>query len=340
MLVTGAAGFIGSALTRCLVGRGATVVALLQPGADHSNLDGVKVEGVAADVRNRSAVLDAASGCRVIFHVAALYRFWTANADEFYEINVGGTLNVLEAAGRSACDRLVYTSTVGTIGLDAATTAAPATEKDWPRVEHLFGLYKRSKYVAEHEVLRASAEGLPAVLVQPTTPVGPRDRGPTPTGRTVLDFLNGKLPGWLDTSLNIVDVEDVALGHVLAAERGRQGRSYILGGENLSFRRILDLLAEITGLPAPRLRIPKALAVSAAVVSELAEGRIAKRPPTVPLEGARMATTHMLFDDARARSELGYSSRPSPEALERSARWFVDNGYVSERRAAKIRWAA
>jgi dihydroflavonol-4-reductase len=211
-------------------------------------------------------------------------------------------------------------------------------ETSYARIDHLFGAYKQSKYVAEHEVLRAAAEGLPVTLVQPTTPVGPRDRGPTPSGKTVVDFLNGRFPGYVDTTLNIVDVEDVAHGHVLAAERGGVGRSYILGGENLSLRQILSMLASVTGLPAPTRRFPNSLAIGAAHVSELVEGRLLGRAPSVPLEGARMSTTEMSFDDSRARRELGYTSRSAPEALERAARWYAESGYVRPDRLANITW--
>jgi len=338
VVVTGAAGFIGSAVTRALIGRGARVAAVLQPEADRENIAGLDVERLEVDLRDASAVLKAVDGARVVFHVAALYRFWVPDANEFYDVNVGGTLNVLAAARQSSCERVVYTSTVGTIGLDGTAAGRPADEHDWPRVEHLFGSYKRSKYVAEHEVLRAAAEGLPVVLVHPTLPVGPRDRAPTPTGRTVLDFLNGRIPGYVETSLNVVDVDDLAAGHVAALELGQQGRSYILGGENLPFREILAVLAEETGLPRPALRVPAGVALGAAYASELIEGRLGRRAPSVPLEGARMATTQMIFSDDRARRELGYSSRPARDALARSARWFVDNGYVSEKRLARIRW--
>ena len=179
------------------------------------------------------------------------------------------------------------------------------------RVDHLFGRYKQTKYVAEHEALRAGAQGLPVVLVLPTTPLGPGDRAPTPTGRIVVDFLNGRMPGWYDTTLNIVDVDDVANGHLLAADRGGVGRSYIVGGENLSLRALLAMLASICGLPPPRFEVPRAVALGAAVISEFIEGRLLRRTPHVPLEGARMAAQIMAFDDSRARSELGYVSRPA-----------------------------
>jgi dihydroflavonol-4-reductase len=336
--VTGAGGFIGSAVTRVLVDRGASVVAVLQPGADTANLDGLAVERAEADMRDSGAVRKAIDGARYVFHIAAIYRFWTKDPSELYDVNVGGTLNVLDAGLQTGCERLVYTSTVGTIGLDRTGEGIPADERDWARIEHLFGSYKRSKYVAEHEVLRAAAEGLPIVLVQPTLPVGPRDRGPTPTGRIVLDFLNGRMPAFLATSLNVVDVDDLAAGHVLALEHGAQGRSYVLGGENRTFKAILYTLADETGLRAPRIRVPATLALGVAALSEIVEGRLARRPPSVPLEATRMATTQMIFSDERARRELGYESRPAREALVRSARWFADHGYVTPKRLARIRW--
>jgi dihydroflavonol-4-reductase len=339
VLVTGASGFVGSALTRALVERGVHVVALLQPGHDHRVLDGLPVEGVEADLRDAGAVARAVAGSRAVFHVAAVYRFWSRDPDEFYDVNVGGTRHVLAAARAAGVERIVYTSTVGTIGL-GHNGAGPADESRFARVDHLFGSYKQSKYVAEHEVLRAAAEGLPVSLVQPTFPVGPRDHSPTPSGKLILDFLNGRMPGYVDTALNVVDVEDVALGHLLALERGRHGRSYILGGENLELREILLLLASITGLPAPALHVPRGLALAAAYVSEAVEGRLLRRQPTVPLEGTRMTTTRMTFDDRRARAELGYTSRPARLALERSVRWYLDNGYVLASRRGRLRLPA
>ena len=338
VLVTGAGGFVGSALAHLLLDKGASVAVLLQPGTTSANVEGLDVERVEGDVRDREAVGLAVKGSRFVFHAAALYRFWAPSPEEFYEVNVGGTLNVLDAAAEHGCERVCYTSTVGTVGLDGTEQGRPADELSWARIEHLFGAYKRSKYVAEHEVLRRAAEGLPVVLVHPTLPVGPRDAAPTPTGRIVLDFLNGRMPGWVDTALNVVDVDDLAAGHLLALERGGQGRSYIIGGENLSFKRILGILAEETGLPRPKARVPTPLALSVAWASEMAEGRIWRRQPSVPLEATRMATTRMIYSDERARRELGYRSRPAREALVRSARWFVDNGYVSPRRLARIRW--
>ena len=338
VLVTGGAGFVGSSVVRQVLDRGARAVALVEPGGDTANLQGLDVEVVEGDLRDPAAVDAAVAGSTHVFHVAALYRFWAPDPATFYDINVGGTRNVLEAARTHGCRRVVYTSTVGTLGLTGATADMPVDERSFAHVDHLFGRYKQSKYVAEHEVLRAAAEGLPVVLVQPTTPVGPRDRGPTPTGRTVLDFLNGRIPGYVDTTLNIVDVEDVAAGHLLAADHGTQGRSYILGGRNLPLRDVLGTLAEVTGLPAPTRRFPNALALAAGHLSDAVEGRLLRREPSVPLEGARMSTTHMSFDDTRARAELGYTSRPPAEALERAARWFVETGAVRAERVARCSW--
>ena len=338
VLVTGGAGFVGSAVTRAAIERGADVVALVEPGGDTANLDGLNVEIVSGDLRDPAAVDRAVAGCGTVFHVAALYRFWAPDPAAFYDVNVTGTRHVLDAARSHGVTRVVYTSTVGTLGLGGATIDAPVDERSFAHVDHLFGLYKQSKYVAEHEVLRAAAEGLPVVLVQPTTPVGPRDRGPTPTGRTVAEFLDGRIPGYVDTTLNIVDVEDVAAGHLLAAERGRVGRSYILGGQNLALRDVLATLAAVTGLPAPTRRFPAGLALAAGHVSDFVEGRLLGREPSVPLEGARMSTTQMAFDDTRARQELGYTSRPAAVALERAARWFVESGAVRPERVARCTW--
>jgi dihydroflavonol-4-reductase len=322
-LVTGAAGFIGSAVTRQLLADGHEVVAFVQPGADARNLDGLDVETVTGDLRDRAGVREAVTGCQVVYHVAALYRFWSRSPREFYEVNVDGTRNVLDAARDEGVERLVYTSTVGTLGLDSGR---PATELDYPDITHLFGSYKRSKYVAEHEVLRAGAEGLPVVLALPTFPVGPGDRAPTPSGRLILDYLNGRVPGYVDTVLNVVHVDDVARGHILAREIGATGRSYIFGGENYTFRQLLEELARVTGRTAPKLRVPHGLSLGAAHVSEFVEGRLLRRRPHVPLEGARMSTTRMAFDDSRARTELGYAPRPAAEALADAVAWFRENG--------------
>lgn len=335
VLVTGASGFIGSAITRALIEEGRSVVALVEPGADTGNLDGLDVSVVSGDLRDGAAVHTAMTGCVSVFHVAAVYRFWAPDPAIFYDVNVGGTRNVMDAAREHGVRRVVYTSTVGTLGLH---DDRPSDERDYPDVAHLFGSYKRSKYVAEHEVLRAAAQGLPVVLVQPTMPIGPGDRAPTPSGRLVVEFLNGRMPGYVDTTLNVVHVDDVARGHLLAHDRGLTGRSYILGSQNLTLQQVLRTLASVTGLPEPRFHVPRTLSLAAAWLSDTVEGRVLRRAPSVPLEAARMSTTRMAFDDTRARTELGYAPRPSAAALADAARWYVEYGYVRDDRAKRIQW--
>ncbi len=338
MVITGATGFIGSAVARAVLARGAEVIALVAPGVDDRNLDGTEAKRVVADIRDAGAVRAVCAGARFVFHLAAVYRFWTPDPRAVYDVNVGGTLNVLDAAAAAGCERMVYTSTVGVLGLDGTRRGRPADETCYADIAHLFGHYKRSKFIAEHEVLRAAAQGLDACLVLPTFPLGPRDAAPTPTGKVVLDFLNGRMPGFVDTALNVSHVDDLANGHLAALEQGCSGRSYILGGENLSMRELLQALADCSGLPGPRVGVPRGMVLAAGVASDLIEGRLLRREPHVPLEAARMSATRMIFSDARARTEIGYTSRPAREAIEESARWFVDNGYVSAGRRAAIRW--
>ena len=337
VVVSGAAGFIGSAVVRALLARGANVVALVEPASDARNLQGLDVERVRVDVRDGDTVAAACASARFIFHLAALYRFWSANPGDFYDVNVGGVLNMLEAARQSGCERVIYTSTVGVLGLQGAAHGQPADETCYADVAHLFGLYKRTKYVAEHEVLRAAAQGAPVSLVLPTFPLGPGDRRPTPTGKLVLDFLDGRIPAFVDTTLNVVHVDDLAAGHLLALERGAVGRSYIIGGENLAMGQFLAALAKCSSLPAPKRQVPRAAALGIGALSQFVEGRLFRREPRVSLEAARMSTTKMMFSDRRAREELGYSSRPASEAIADSARWFVENGYVAPKRAGGIR---
>jgi dihydroflavonol-4-reductase len=335
--VTGATGFIGSAIVRALVGRGCAVRAMVEPAVDQTNIEKLDVEVVEADVRDAGAVLRALAETTVVFHTAALYRFWASQTGLFYDVNVGGTRNVLVAAGSWGCG-VVYTSTVGTIGL--RTDGTPANEEDVTEIEHLFGSYKRSKYVAEHEALRHAAAGQPVVITHPTFPLGEGDRAPTPTGQLIVDYLNGRIPAYVETALNVVDVDDVAEGHVLAAERGRSGRSYILGGENMDLVEILGVLADHTGLPRPRGRIPAFAALAAGGASELVQGRVLRRTPAIPMEAARMSTTRMVFEDSRARRELGYTSGPAAAAIRRSADWYAAEGYVRPERLERMSPAA
>jgi len=335
VLVTGASGFIGSAVARALVNEGCDVRALVEPGRDDANLAGLEVERIPGDIRDPDVLDRAVSGVSTVFHLAAIYRFWAADPDLFYDVNTGGTLNVIRAMQAAGCRRLVYTSTVGTIGV--AHEGHPATEETLVHFEHLFGHYKRSKYLAEHEVLRAGAAGLPVVLCHPTFPVGEGDSAPTPTGRTILEFLNGRIPAYVDTALNVVHVDDVARGHVLAATRGRPGRSYILGGENMSLRELLATLVEVSGLKAPKVRLSARAVLPIVRSAEWFQGRVLRSEPVLPSEPVRMATTRMEYDDRRARSELGYSSMSAREALARAARWYVEHGFVKGSQMEHIR---
>lgn len=334
VLVTGASGFIGSATVRALLAEGYPVRALVEPGRNDDNLGGLDVERVVGDIRDPVVVDAAVNGIATVFHLAAIYRFWAGNSDLFYDVNVGGTLNVLRAAQRAKCRRVVYTSTVGTIGV--AEGGRLASEDSVVHFEHLFGHYKRSKYLAEHEVLRAGAAGLPVVLVHPTFPVGEGDSAPTPTGRTIVEFLNGRIPAYVDTALNVVHVDDVARGHVLAAQRGALGRSYILGGDNMSLREMLSTLADISGLPAPRIRLTPGMVLPIVRTAEWFQGTVLRQEPTLPSEPVRMATTRMEYDTTRARTELGYSSAPARDALTRAARWYVEHGFVKESQRRRI----
>jgi dihydroflavonol-4-reductase len=337
VLVTGASGFIGSATVRALIGAGYRVRVLVEPERSVDNLTGLEVERVVGDIRDPAVIDAVVDGVSVVFHLAAIYRFWAKDPDLFYDVNVGGTMNVLRAAQQANVRRVVYTSTVGTIGV--ARDGRVASERSVVHFEHLFGHYKRSKYLAEHEVLRAGASGLPVVLVHPTFPVGEGDSAPTPTGRTIIEFLNGRIPAYVDTALNVVHVDDVARGHVLAAERGTPGRSYILGGENMSLREMLTTLADVSGLPAPRVRLTPAMVLPIVRSAEWFQGRMLRREPTLPSEPVRMATTRMEYDDSRARTELGYSSAPARDALARAARWYLEHGFVKDSHARRIREA-
>ena len=340
VVVTGAAGFIGSAVTRSLLDRGADVRVLVEPGAPDGKLEGLDVERVTADVRDAGAVRAGVDGARYVFHLAALFGFWPRDPAPFYAVNVDGSRNVVTASVDAGVERICYTSSVATLGLWRTREGIPANELSHADIVHLHGNYKRSKYVAEHEVLRLAAEGAPVVIVQPTMPHGPRDHRPTPSGQVVLDFLNNKMPGYVDTAMNVAHVDDLAEGHLLALEHGQQGRSYICGGENLTMRQLLEHLATLTGLPGATRSFPGALALLAGAASEFVEGTVLRRRPRVALEAARMSTTFMTFDDSRARGELGYQSRPAAHALYDSARWFVDNDYVERERVAQINWSA
>jgi dihydroflavonol-4-reductase len=340
VVVTGAAGFIGSAVTRALLRRGAKVVALTEPGASTSNLEGLDVEQHEVDVTAPEQLRGVFDGARFCFHLAAKFGFWPPDSSTFYAVNVGGSRNVVTAATDAGVERIVYTSTVATLGLRDTKSGRPSNEDDVADLSHLYGNYKQTKYVAEHEVLRLAAQGAPVVLVLPTMPHGPFDHRPTPSGKVVLDYLNGRIPGYVDTAMNVAHVDDLAQGHVLALEKGRQGRSYICGGDNITMSQLLGLLSDVTGLPSAQHRFPAVFPLLAGHASQFIEGTLLHREPRVPLEAAQMASTIMTFDDSRARSELGYRSRPAAVALYESARWFVDHRYVDAERVAQLNWHA
>ncbi|MGH9444399.1 MAG: hopanoid-associated sugar epimerase, partial [Terriglobia bacterium] len=310
-LVTGAGGFVGSHVTRALLGRSCQVRALMRPASRPDAIDGLDVERVAGDLRDISSLRAALRGVHHVYHVAADYRLWSKNPNEIYENNVEGTRNLLRAAREAGVDRFVYTSTVGTIVLPRPGPLPDETTQ--AQLNDMIGHYKRSKFLAEQEALRASHEGLPVVIVNPTTPVGPGDWKPTPTGQMIVDFLNGKMPAYVDSGLNIVAVEDVAAGHVLAAGRGRVGERYLLGGKNMTLKEIFTALARLTGRPAPRWQIPYALALAAGSLDG-AISAFAGRKPRIPVEGVRMARHKMFVDCSKAVRELDFHPGPAEDA--------------------------
>jgi dihydroflavonol-4-reductase len=330
--VTGASGFIGANLVHELVGRGHSVKALLRPGSDQRGLRGVKFEAVDGDLSDRQRLRQAMAGCDWCFHVAASYYLWLRDYRPMYEANVEGTRNVLEAAGRAGCQRIVYTSTVGCIGVPTALEGGritPSTEATPVSERQMSNHYKRSKWEAEKIATELAKKGLPVIIVNPSAPVGPRDVKPTPTGKVILDFLNRQMPAYLDTGLNWVHVRDVVAGHVRAAESGRNGERYILGNAtgNWTMKEAFAVLSEITGLPAPRLRIPYGVALAAAWGDE-GLSRLTGKPPKAPLAGVRMAKYKMFFDPAKAIRELGLPQTPPRQALLDAVTWFQENGYV------------
>ena len=325
-LVTGASGFVGSAVARALVRADIDVRVLLRPGADTRGIDGLPVEVVHGDVRDETGLLPALRGCRQVYHVAALYKLWVRRKRDIYDCNVRGTENILKAARAANVEKIVYTSSVATLGY--GRDGAPATEDTPVGLGDMLGHYKRSKFLAEQVVLASAREGMPVVIVNPSTPVGLGDLKPTPTGRLIVDFLNGRMPGYVDTGLNLVDVDDVAQGHLLAAQHGEHGEKYILGNENLTLRQILELLAELSGRRAPRLKIPYALALAAAYGDAACARLVPGREPRIPPVGVRLSRKTMFFCAAKAVRCLGFPQTPVREALQKAIAWFSDHGYV------------
>ncbi len=324
-LVTGATGFVGSHVARLLVARGESVRVLARASSNLGAVNGLAVERVTGDLRDAASIQAAMEGIERVFHVAADYRLWARDPRDIYESNVTGTRNLLAAARAAGVKQVIYTSTVATIAVPRE--GALPNESTAATLDEMIGHYKRSKFLAEQEAQRAASEGFPVVIVNPTTPVGPGDWKPTPTGKIILDFLRGKMPAYLDTGMNVVPVEDCALGHLLAAERGRAGERYVLGGRNMTLKEILDALSRATGRHTPRIRLPHAVAMAAGYV-ENAFSRALGREPLIPLEGVRMARHKMFVDGSKAVRELGYQPGPVEAALERAVRWYEENGYI------------
>jgi dihydroflavonol-4-reductase len=331
-LVTGASGFLGSHVARQLVARGEDVRVLLRPSSHNRAISDLSLEYVTGDLREPASLDRALKGVKRVFHVAADYRLWAKRSKDIYESNVGGTKNLLMAAENAGVEQFIYTSTVATIAVDRPQ---PPNESTETRLDEMIGHYKRSKWLAEQEVRNAAKNGAPIIIAMPTTPVGPWDWKPTPTGKIIVDFLNGKLPGYVDTGLNFVGVEECAAGHLLVADKGKSGERYLLGAENLTLKQVLDILAKITGLRAPAMKISHGMALTAAYANTIFS-RLTFREPQIPIEGVKIAQHKMFVDCSRAQRELGFRPGSVAAALERAVRWYEANGYVSARRARRI----
>jgi dihydroflavonol-4-reductase len=327
ILITGATGFVGSAVLRKLLAAGERVRALVRPGSDRRNLDGLKVEAVTGDLRDPASLQRALTGCRGLYHVAADYRLWAPRPDELYETNVTGTKNIMIAAASVGVERIVYTSSVAALGLNPGGN--PADEETPVSLAGMIGHYKRSKFLAEEEVRRLVRDsGLPAITVNPSLPAGPRDIKPTPTGRMIIEAAAGRMPAYVDTGLNVVHVDDVAEGHLLAFSKGKVGERYILGGHNMTLGEILIGIAAEVGRKPPRVKLPHGLVMPIAYASEI-WARLTGGEPFATVDGVRMAKKKMFFSSAKAESELGYRARPAVEALRDELAWFRANGYLS-----------
>ena len=319
--VTGATGFIGSHVVQLLLKRGDRIRILARNSSRKANIEGLACEIVIGDMKDSMSLLRCVQGCRRVYHIAADYRLWSRDSQEIYQNNVAGTRNLLSACCESGVEKVVYTSTVGAIGM--RKDGVPADEDSPVSLDDMIGHYKRSKFMAEQVALEFAQAGLPLVIVNPTTPVGAGDLKPTPTGKIILEFIRGHMPAYVDTGLNIVNVVDVAKGHLLAEERGRLGERYILGGENWTLEEILDCLARLTGRRMPRVRIPWILAYIAACMDDFVMGTVFRREPNIPLEGAKMARHKMFVSSEKARRELGYDPTPAQQALHEAVDYFL-----------------
>jgi dihydroflavonol-4-reductase len=324
--VTGATGFVGSHVARALAAQGADLRLLVRSGSDLRNIQELQAERVMGDLRDAASLKKAVAGCDVVFHVAADYRLWVRDPDEMYRSNVEGTKAILEAFRESKVRRVVYTSSVATMGFQS--NGHLANEESPVSLANMIGPYKRSKYMAEELAIEAGKSGMDVVVVNPTTPVGERDIKPTPTGRIVVDFLKKKFPAYVDTGLNLVDVAECAQGHIAALEKGRSGERYILGGENLTLKQILDRLADITGLPSPKIKVPYVVALATGVVDQVVTGYIRNREPRATIDAVRMGRKKMFVSSGKAEHDLGWKTVPVNAALRRAVEWFQANGYA------------
>jgi dihydroflavonol-4-reductase len=324
--VTGATGFLGSHVARVLSEQGAELRLLVRPTSNLKNLQGLEAETATGDLRDAASLERAMAGCDTVFHVAADYRLWVRDPAEMYRSNVSGTRTIMQAARRKGVRRVVYTSSVATIGF--TKDGKPADEDSPVALDDMIGHYKRSKFMAEQIALEAGRSGLHVVTVNPTTPVGEQDVKPTPTGRIVLDFLKRKFPAYVETGLNLVDVRECARGHVMALEKGKSGERYILGGEDLTLKQILDKLAKLTGLRSPTLKLPYVFAYLTGLVDEAITGGLLHREPRATVDTVRMGRKKMFANSAKAERELGWKLLPVEDALRRAVDWFRANGYV------------
>lgn len=324
--VTGATGFLGSHVARVLGEQGADLRLLVRSTSNLRNLEGIKAETATGDLRDSSSLEKGMSGCDTVFHVAADYRLWVRDPAEMYRSNVDGTKAILDAARKHGVRRVVYTSSVATVGFTG--NGHPADEDSPVSLADMIGPYKRSKFMAEQLAMEAGGSGMHVVVVNPTTPVGEQDVKPTPTGRVVVDFLKRRFPAYVETGLNLVDVRECAVGHVVALEKGRPGERYILGGENLTLKQILDKLGEISGLPSPKVKLPYVFAFATGIVDEAITGRLLHREPRATVDSVRMGKKKMFASCAKAERELGWKIVPVEGALRRAVQWFQANGYV------------
>ena len=333
--LTGGTGFVGANLARLLVDKGFRVRALARRGSNRKNLEGLSLEIIEGDLSDEAALKAGCAGARYAFHCAADYRLWVKNPQDMYESNVKGTIRVIESAARAGCEKIVHCSSVAAI--KPRQDRRPADEtSEYASEAEIVSHYKKSKYLAEKEALKLAQNGAPVVVVNPAAPIGAYDIKPTPTGKIVVDFLNGRIPSYIETGLNIVFARDAALGHLLAAEKGRVGQRYILGGENITFRAMLEVLADLSGLSAPRFKTPYSLAYAFAALDS-ARARLTGGEPLAPLDAVKMAKYYMWFDSSKAEKEWGYQPVSAREALKSAVNWFMENGYVSKKAEERMK---